>query len=169
MPEDNIALSIPKFKTEFKVLSLDLIDDPMRPIRSDLSPESVADLVISIRQVGIIEPLVVKPVNGRFEVIAGHRRLVAATICEIGLVPCYIVDADPQVAELLKIHENLFRQEISPADEAKFYDFLIQHHKLTPAKVAGMISKSQSYVFARLQILEYPEELPNALTANFSL
>lgn len=164
MSEENIPLQIPKFKSEFKVLSLDLIDDPMRPIRSDLSPESVADLVISIRQVGIIEPLVVKPVNGRYEVIAGHRRLVAATICEVGQVPCYVVEADPQVSEMLKVHENLFRQEISPADEAKFYDWLIQHYKLTPAKIGGMITRSHSYVMDRLEILEYPQELRDALT-----
>jgi len=164
MSEENVSLQIPKFKSEFKVISLDLIDDPLKPIRSDLSPESVADLVVSIRQVGIIEPLVVKPVHGRYEVIAGHRRLVAATICEMGQVPCYVVEADPQVSEMLKVHENLFRQEISPIDEAKFYDWLIQHYKLTPAKIGGMISKSYSYVLDRLEILEYPQELREALS-----
>jgi ParB family chromosome partitioning protein len=156
-------IKIPKLETRFEVLSLDLIDDPARPLRSDLSPESVEDLVASIKQVGIIEPLVVKEVGKRFEVIAGHRRLVAATIAGLALVPCYVVKADPQISEVLKMHENLFRREISPVDEAKFYDFLIQHYKLTPAKIAAMINKSQSYVLDRLDILEYPEELRQAL------
>jgi len=163
MTEETAQIHLPQIKSEFKVISLDLIDDPAKPIRSDYSAESVHDLVISMRQVGIIEPLVVKPINGRYEVIAGHRRLVAAGIASIPQLPCYIVEADPQLTEILKMHENLFRQEISPIDESKFYDWLIQHHKLTPAKVAGMISKSQSYVMDRLQILQYPPELSEAL------
>lgn len=163
MTDETPTIHLPQIKSEFKVISLDLIDDPAKPIRSDLSLESVHDLVISMKQVGIIEPLVVKAVNGRFEVIAGHRRLVAAGIASIPELPCYIVEADPQLTEILKMHENLFRQEISPTDESKFYDWLIQHHKLSPAKVAGMISKSQSYVMDRLQILQYPPELSDAL------
>ena len=57
-------------KPEYKIIALDLIDDPTAPMRSDLSEESVADLVMSIKQVGVIEPIVVKPNNARYEVIA---------------------------------------------------------------------------------------------------
>jgi ParB family chromosome partitioning protein len=162
--EENEQLQIPKLKTAFKVLPIDLLDDPAKPMRTDLSPESVADLVSSIKQMGLIEPLVVKPVKDRFEIIAGHRRLVAAGIVEMTEIPCYIVEADEQISEMLKVHENLFRSEISPADEAKFYDWLIQHYKLSPAKIAGMINKSYGYVMDRLQVLQYPEQLRDALT-----
>jgi len=164
MSDDNINLQLPKIKSEFKVISLDLLDDPANPMRSDLSPESVRDLVASIKQLGIIEPLVVKPVDGRYEVVAGHRRLVAATIAELAEVPCYVVEASEEVSEMLKIHENIFRRDINPADEAGFYDWLIHHYKITPNKVAGMINKSPKYVMDRLQILEYPGELREALS-----
>lgn len=163
MTDPTEDIKLPQLKTEFKVISLDMLDDPARPMRSDLSPESVEDLVISIRQVGIIEPLVVKFKGDRYEIIAGHRRLLAATIAEIAQVPCYVVEADDQLSEILKIHENLFRREISAIDESKFYDWLIQHYKLSPAKIAGMISKSLNYVLDRLQILEYQTELREAL------
>ena len=77
MEKVNIQLPPPP-ETEFKIVSLDLIDDPERPMRHDLSPESVEEFVMSIRQVGIIEPLVVKPVNrdpdARDELLAGVLR-----------------------------------------------------------------------------------------------
>lgn len=153
----------PPPETEFKVISLDLIEDPERPMRQDLSPESVEDLVQSIRQVGIIEPLVVKPKGDRFEVIAGHRRLVASEIVGLAQVPCYIVNATKEQAELLKIHENLYRADVRPSDEADHYKYLIEHHKMSPVRLAKLINKSEGYVTDRLAILSYPPELKDAM------
>ena len=153
----------PPPKTEFGTISLDLLDDPARPMRHDLSPESVEDLVISIRQVGIIEPLVVKPVGKRFEVIAGHRRLVASGIAGLAEVPCYIVNATNEQAEMLKIHENLYRADVRPTDEADHFKYLIQTHKLSPVRLAKLIGKSEGYVNDRLAIFNYPPELKHAL------
>lgn len=147
----------------FQTISLDLIDDPEAPMRSEMTPESVEDLVLSIKQVGIIEPLVVKPVNGRYEVIAGHRRLFSSRLARIVDAPCYIRKANDEQTEMLKIHENLYRSEIKPADEAKHFSYLIQKQKLTPTKIAQLISKSQSYVLDRLAILEYPDFLKDAM------
>src|SRR3990167_6112557 len=91
-------------EVSFQMISIDLIDDPEQPIRSDLTPASVEDLVVSIKQVGIIEPIVVKPVNGRYEVIAGHRRLFACKIGKLVDVPCYVRRASKEQTEMLKIH-----------------------------------------------------------------
>jgi len=162
MDQKNIPLP-PLPEADFKIISLDLIDDPERPIRHDLSPESVEDLVISIRQVGIIEPLVVKPKGNRYEVIAGHRRLVAAGIANLAQVPCYIVKVSNEQAELLKIHENLYRADIKPSDEADHFKYMIQTHKLSPVRIAKLIGKSESYVNERLAIFNYPPELRFAL------
>ena len=158
--------------TQFRLVSLDMIDDPARPLRSDLSPESVEDLVISIRQVGIIEPLVVKQVGNRYEVIAGHRRLVAAGIADLAQAPCYILNVDDEQVEFLKIHENLYRAAVSPSDQAEHFAYLISHHKLSPAKISQLIHKSDAYVTDRLNILNYPQELREALDTgaiNFSV
>ena len=149
--------------TKFRLISLDLVDDPAQPIRSDLSPESVEDLVISIRQVGIIEPLVVKPRGDRFEVIAGHRRLVAAGLADLAEVPCYILNVDDEQVEFMKIHENMYRAEIRPSDQAEHFLYLIKRFKLSPAKIAQLIHKSPAYVTDRLNIANYPQELREAL------
>ncbi len=153
----------PPPETEFRVITLDLIDDPERPMRQDLSPESVEDLVLSIKQVGIIEPLVVKPKGGRFEIIAGHRRALASGIANLAQVPCYIVNATKEQGELLKIHENLYRADVRPSDEADHFKYLIEHHKMSPVRLAKLINKSETYVTERLAIFNYPPELRHAL------
>jgi len=147
----------------YKLISLDLIDDPEQPMRTDMTPLSVEDLVMSIKQVGIIEPLVVKFTNGRYEVIAGHRRLFASRLAKIVEVPCSIRLANNEQTEMLKIHENLYRADIKPADEAKHFSYLIQKQGMTPTKISQLISKSLSYVTDRLTILEYPDFLKEAL------
>ncbi len=148
---------------KFQTISIDLIDDPKHPLRTDLSPESLQELTASIRQFGIIEPLIVKRTGERFEVIAGHRRLTAAGLADLIEVPCYLFDVPEEEGEFIKIHENLYREEINPSDQAEHFSYLIQHYKLSPAKIAKLIGKSETFVSERLQILSYPEELREAL------
>ena len=164
MEKSNSQLPPPP-ETTFKIIPLDLLDDPERPMRHDLTPESVEDLALSIKQVGVIEPLVVKPLGDRFEVIAGHRRLVASSLAGLVVVPCFIVNASKEQSELLKIHENLYRVDIKPSDEADHFKYLIEHHKLSPVRIAKLINKSEGYVSDRLAILSFPPELKHALDA----
>lgn len=148
---------------EFGMISVDLIDDPEQPMRTDMTPASVEDLVMSIKQVGIIEPLVVKSVDGRYEVIAGHRRLFSSRLAKLVDVPCYIRKANTEQTEMLKIHENLYRADIKPSDEAKHFQYLLEKQKMSPVKIAQLISKSPSYVSDRLGILTYPDFLKEAM------
>jgi ParB family chromosome partitioning protein len=147
----------------FKILSLDLIDDPAAPMRKQLTEPSVEDLVMSIKQVGIIEPIVVKPVNGRYEVIAGHRRTFACRLAKILEIPCYIRTANYDETEMLKIHENLYREDILPQEEARHFAYLMERQKMNPSKIAQLIGKSLSYVTDRLEILGYPDFLRESL------
>jgi ParB family chromosome partitioning protein len=148
---------------EYKLISLDLIDDPEQPIRTDLTPASVEDLVMSIKQVGLIEPIVVKATKNRYEVIAGHRRTFAARLAKLVEVPCHVHKANSEQTEMMKIHENLYRAEVRPSDEAKHFSYLIEKHKMTPVKIAQLITKSLSYVHDRLDILNYPDFLLDAM------
>ena len=154
-----------KPRAEFKVVLIDKITDPARPMRSDLSPESVQSLTSSIRQLGVIEPLVVKPVGDRFEIIAGHRRLLASELADLVEVPCYVVRVSDETADLMKIHENLQRKEISPIEEGKYFEYLVLTYHWSAEKIAKMIGRSDAYVYARMAIDEYPEDLRDALEA----
>jgi len=147
----------------FALIDTKLIDDPSKPLRSDLTPDSVADLVLSIKQLGIIEPLIVKRQGQRYEIIAGHRRFISAQIAQLEQVPCIIKQLGAEETEIMKLHENIYRVDIRPSDEAKHFDYLIQHLKLSPAKIAQLVGRSGSYVSERLAIFNYPSVLREAL------
>lgn len=150
---------------ELREISLDLIDDPALPIRSDLSPESVKDLADSIRLVGVIEPLIVSRVGRRYQVIAGHRRLVAAHLAGLAKVPCVITDGSSGLLEMLRFHENAYRADVNPVDEAYYLAEVKKRFQLTGAKLAELIGQSPSYVDDRLAILRYPTDVKQALMA----
>lgn len=157
---------------EFAEIPLGLIDDPQRPMRSDMTRENIEELVRSIKQIGMIEPVIVRATGDRYEVIAGHRRTAAAEFAGLAVVPCHIVEVDDDQAEMMKIHENLYRLDISPADEASHYAYLIEKQKLTPTRVAQLINRQPKYVTDRLDILNYDPQLREALDKgliNFSV
>lgn len=156
-------------KLEF--ISLDRIKDPERPMRSNLRPESVDELVFSIKEVGIIQPLTVCKSGEGFEVIAGHRRLLAAELAGLTEAPCIVVNSKGLDKEVLKMHENIAREDINPIDWAKHLDYLKSQYKLTNAKMAEMMGFSEAWISQHLEILNYPIEVLSAIengTLSFS-
>lgn len=158
-------------KQNIKIISTDLIKDPERPLRGNLTPESVDDLVFSIKEVGVIQPLIVCESGSGYEVIAGHRRLLASEICKLTEVPCIVVDVGNLDKEVLKMHENIGRQDINPIDWANQLGYLKQQYNFTNAKLAETTGFSESWVSEHLEILNYPEEVLIAIrnsTLSFS-
>ena len=150
---------------QYKLLPADLVKDPARPLRSNLTPESVNELVESIRQVGIIEPLIVNQTGKTFEVIAGHRRLLAAEIAGLTSIPAIIIEAKGIDAEILKVHENLARQSINAVDWANHLAYLQDTYKLTNDKLAEMLGMSISWIGQHLEILHWAPEMIEAVRA----
>lgn len=161
--DDNNFSAVQPATARFETIPVDQIDDPERPMRTDISPESIADLVASIKQVGIIEPLVVIPRGDRYEIVAGHRRITAAESAGLHSVPCHVVEGTQEQVEMMKIHENLYRVDVNPYDEAQHYDRLIRDMKLSPMKIARFTNRSEGYVRDRLKILGFDPTLQEAL------
>jgi len=153
-------------KGKYTKISLDRILDPKQPLRNDLSHESVKDLYVSIKQIGIINPLIVKKSGDNFELIAGHRRLVAAHIAGLTEVPCMVVEAKGITGEVIKLQENLIRDDINPIEWAKHLDYLKKQYKVENVKIADMLGMSEAWVSQHLQILEYPKLLLEGLEAD---
>jgi ParB family chromosome partitioning protein len=148
---------------KLELISLDRIKDPERPLRTNLTPESVDELVFSIKEVGIIQPIVVCKNGEGFEVIAGHRRLFASEIAGLMEAPCIVVSSTGLDKEILKMHENIAREDINPIDWATHLEYLKKTYKLTNADMAKRLGFSEAWVFQHLEILSYPAEVLQAI------
>lgn len=137
----------------FEFLSIErLFESPLNP-RRHFSQGAMKDLVESIEQNGILTPLLVRPVNGSYEIAAGHRRFRAAR--EIGLVrvPCLVRELDDdRFLEIITI-ENLHREDVHPLDEAMGYRQLLNRPGYDVAEVAAKVGKTEEYIRGRLQLL----------------
>lgn len=144
-------------------IGIDLIDDPHTPMRSAMDEEKLAELVRSIKRHGLMQPITLRKVGKRYEVIAGHRRLTALKRMGWAIAYAVIVEASDARADELRMAENLYREDINPVDEARYIHKMVEEHKVEPAQLAEMTGKSEAYLMARYELLEYPEYLIAAI------
>lgn len=153
--------------TRVTMLSPDYISpNPDQP-RRYFDPDGLAELADSIRVHGILQPLTVRRKGGgRYELIAGERRLRAAVICGMREVPCLIMDVDRENSCLLALIENLQRRDLDFWEEAKALERLIRVYGLSQEEAAAKVGKSQSAVANKLRLLRLPEEVLELLRKN---
>lgn len=149
-----------------EVLQLDihLIDrSPFQP-RTDFAPEQLKELAESIKQRGVIQPLLVRPRVGadgrtRYELIAGERRWRAAEEAGLTVVPAMVRQAsDEEVLEMALI-ENLQREDLNPIEEARAYEQLATRFHLTQEQIAEKVGKNRATVANAIRLLALPEEV----------
>lgn len=142
---------------------VDIIDDPFSPMRSRMNETKLEELADSIKRHGLIQPITLRRAGKRYEVVAGHRRLKAARLAGLASLPAVIRDIDQQKGDELKIHENLFREDVNPVDEARFIANMVDRYNKTPSELAEMTGKSATYLKARYDLLSYPKYLVMAV------
>ncbi len=133
-----------------------------QPTRTESSPELLEELAASIKATGLIQPLIVRPVPGfphQFEVVAGERRLRAAQLAGLTDIPAIVHVFSDQEALAISLIENLQREELSPADEARALRRLIEEFGLTHEQVAHSIGRSRAAVSNLLRLLDLPAEV----------
>lgn len=138
---------------------------PYQP-RVCINPNSIVELAQSIKENGLIEPLVVRFVHSYYELIAGHRRLEALRSCGYTKVPVYVLDISDRQAAQLTIVENIQREDLNPLDLASSLQTLIQEFSITHEECASSIGKSRVYVTNSLRLLQLDEESKRALQNN---
>src|SRR5690554_443824 len=136
---------------------------PQFRARVEFRREELDELMQDIQKNGLLQPLVVRPVRGGYEVVAGDRRNEALNRLGFKTKPCIVLDKTYAETELCKYSENKIRSDLSDIEEARQLKYLLEVHKCTEKELAMKISKSVSYVKQKLQILEYPDYLYNAL------
>lgn len=144
-------------------ISLDLIkESPYQP-RFSITEESLSELISSIRENGIIEPLVVRKINDFYELIAGHRRLNALKFLHKETAPVYIIDVQDQKAAELTIVENIQRLDLNPVELAKSISQMLQRFNLTHEQVSKVLGKSRVYITNTLRLLSLDDATIKAL------
>jgi len=130
-----------------------VVENPNQ-VRKDFSSaealEALEELANDIRQRGILEPLLVREVDGQYEVIAGERRRRAAKIAELTELPVIVKNADDRETRLIMLVENVQRRDLKPEEERDFFLVLQSEYNYSVSKLAELISKSTAYVSRRL-------------------
>ncbi|MDA5109444.1 ParB/RepB/Spo0J family partition protein [Brevibacillus thermoruber] len=136
----------------------DIRPNPYQP-RKEFEPTAIEELAQSIKEHGIIQPLIVRKSIKGFELVAGERRLRAAKAVGLKKVPAVVkAYSDQQLMEIALI-ENLQREDLNPLEEAEAYEKLIAHHSYTQEQLAQKIGKSRPHVANMLRLLQLPKKI----------
>ncbi len=127
-------------------------------VRRHFDGEALAGLAESIKACGIQEPLIVRPVEQGYELVAGERRLRAAQMAELTTVPVIVRDMDSSTAARLQLLENLQRKDLDPVEEAEGFERLIRDHGLRAKEIARQLGVSEPYISNRRRLLKLPQE-----------
>jgi ParB family chromosome partitioning protein len=148
-----------KVEANLQIL-VDSIDvNPFQP-RTHFDEQSLEELAASIKQLGIVQPLTLRETgNGRYQLIAGERRLRAARLAGLTHVPAYIRTADDQAMLELALVENIQREDLDAVEVAISYQRLIEECKLTQEQMSDRVGKQRSTVSNYLRLLKLPVEI----------
>ena len=152
--------SFKKIETN-KIAIKDLTRNKFQP-RKKINKESLEELTNSIKEKGVIQPIIVRPSktsDGKFEIIAGERRWLASQNAGLHEVPVVILDIDDVKSLEFAIVENVQRQDLNPIDESRGYQKLIDDFNYNHEKLSKFIGKSRSYIANSLRLLSLPEEI----------
>ena len=144
-----------------KISIKDLTGNKFQP-RKNFSKESLEELTNSIKEQGVIQPIVVRPDKsreGKYEIIAGERRWIASQNAGLHEVPVVILNVDDVKSLEFAIIENVQRQDLNPIEEARGYQKLIDDFNYNQEKLSKFIGKSRSYIANSLRLLSLPEEV----------
>jgi ParB family chromosome partitioning protein len=151
------------FQEGYRMVSIqDVKPNPYQP-RAKIQESEIKDLILSIKEKGVIEPLIVRREDEKFVLAAGERRLKAAQLAGLKEVPVVIRDLTNQ--ELLEIGliENLHRKDLDPIEEANAYDELNKNFGLTHDQIAALVGKDRSTITNTLRLLTLPKKIRNYL------
>ena len=137
--------------------------NPDQP-RKSFDSEALAGLADSISANGLLQPILVRMVNGRYEIIAGERRFRASKLAGLLEIPVIVVEADDATAAKYALIENLQREDLNPYEEASAYQTLMKEYDLSQEEISVQIGKSRSAIANAVRLLDLPPEVVKMLT-----
>jgi ParB family chromosome partitioning protein len=162
LPEPKTAPASPAGASEVAVDRLEA--NPWQP-RSAMDPGRLAELADSIRQSGVVQPLLVRPSGDRFQIVAGERRWRAAQRAGLATVPVVVREVPDEELLELALVENIQRQELTPLEEAQAFQRLQTEFRFTQEEIARRVGRDRSTVANTLRLLRLPRELRDLVAA----
>ncbi|MDE5617928.1 MAG: ParB/RepB/Spo0J family partition protein, partial [Clostridia bacterium] len=146
-------------------LDISLVDtNPDQP-RKNFDKDALAELAKSISQYGVIQPIIVAPVDGRYEIIAGERRYRASKEAGLKKIPAIVRDLSEMERKEIALIENLQREDLNPIEEAMAYKTLMEQYSLTQEELASKLGKGRPTVANSLRLLHLAPAVQEMLVA----
>ncbi len=143
-----------------RVVPIDHIEPNPEQPRLFFEPEALNELAASIREHGVLQPILVRPLGpNTYQIVAGERRWRASRLAGLTTIPALIEDIDDDTALEISIIENLQREDLSPLDEAAMYDRMVHEHGYSIRKLADKLGKDKGYLENRLRLADAPPEV----------
>ena len=140
----------------------DIVPNPNQP-RVHFDEETLAELTASVQQIGVLQPILVRPAESGFELIAGERRWRAAGRAGLTMIPAVVRQTDDEASIEQALVENLHRQDLTPLEEAAAYQQLLEDFELTHEQLADRVGKSRSAITNTLRLLGLPPGIQHLL------
>jgi len=147
----------------FKSIDVNIIDPPSEVARLEIPEGEIKELAKSIKEQGQLQNILVFKKDGRYEIVAGHRRWLAIQYLKQKTISCKVVDSSPQMNALARASENLQRSDLTPLEEGMIYQGLIEKFDLPLDQIAKITGISAGIVKRRINILKMPDILIDAV------
>lgn len=144
-------------------LPLDAIVPSPYQTRTEFDQTELQELAQSIREFGVIQPIIVRNTLGGYELVAGERRVRASRLCGLGEIPALIVEMTDEKAAAVTLIENVQRTSLNYLEEAEAYQLLIREFSFRQEELAQRVGKSQSTVANKMRLLKLPPEVRSAI------
>jgi ParB family chromosome partitioning protein len=143
---------------QIELLDVEGVDPPGDAVRDLIDPDKVRELAESIRSSGLLEPILVRPSNGRYEVVAGHRRLLAHKLLGEVKIKAIVKELSDEEVILVRAIENDQREDLNPIEKAKVYKRLQEKFGWSTRAIGAKMGRSNATIARYLNLLEIPEE-----------
>lgn len=140
----------------------DIIPNRFQP-REVFDDQALKELAVSIREHGVIQPILVRKFGEKYEIIAGERRYKASTMAGLTKIPAIVKNLDDKESSKVALIENLQRRDLTPIEEARTYQKILDLDEMTQEQLAKTMGKSQSAVSNKLRLLSLPDEIQESL------
>ncbi len=150
-------------KGQIELIKMDMIDRPVKIARELIDPEKVRELAESIREKGLLQPVLLRPSNGRFEMVAGDRRYLAHKLLNLKTIKAIVRELDDRETVVIRATENLQRVDLTPSEEGQVYLALKEEGGLSTKEIAKQTGKSHNTVVRYMNFAKCSEEVRRAV------